>query len=258
MARQKSQPTSAKVHRRTAGQGDAGTLFIVGTPIGSPDDLTIRARTILGQVSIVAAENPLVTQSLLAHHGIRATVTSYERGQEDKLAVLIDRLQSGHDVALVSDAGMPVIYDPGRLLVAAAQAAQCRVTVIPGPSAVTAAAALSGYAGDRILFIGRLPRARQHLDRLFTTLKGEAGTTILFAQRPELTRALQCMQRILPHRAMTVAVNMTRDDERLWYGCAASLLKDVRGLPANVEITLALSGAREKLQNNQARRMITR
>src|SRR5689334_24062654 len=146
MGRQKSQQTSRKVSRSKADGRHTGTLFIVGTPIGSPDDLTLRARTILAKVSIVAAETPLATRALLDHHGIAATITAYGGGHEEKIEVLLDRLEAGHDIALVSDSGMPVIYDPGRLLIAAARAAGYSVTVIPGPSALTAAAALSGFS----------------------------------------------------------------------------------------------------------------
>src|SRR5689334_5744591 len=144
MGRQKSQQTSCKVTGSVDGRRRIGTLFIVGMPIGSPDDLTLRARAILGQVSVVAAETPLATRALLDHHGIDATITGYQ-ADEEKIAVLLDRLERGYDIALVSDSGMPVIYDPGRLLIAAARAAGHPVTVVPGPSALTAAVALSGY-----------------------------------------------------------------------------------------------------------------
>jgi 16S rRNA (cytidine1402-2'-O)-methyltransferase len=163
MGRQKSQQTSRKAvgsaHRRSR----PGTLFIVGTPIGSPEDLTLRAKTILGQVSIVAAETPAATRALLDHHGIAATITGYQ-GDNEKIAVLLDRMDAGHDVALVSDSGMPVIYDPGHRLIAAARAAGHTVTLVPGPSALTAAAALSGFGADRLVFVGRLPRSGRQLD----------------------------------------------------------------------------------------------
>jgi 16S rRNA (cytidine1402-2'-O)-methyltransferase len=244
MGRQKSQPTSANAQRATANSRGAGTLYIVGTAIGCPDDLSIRARTILGRVSIVAAETPAATQALLAHHEITATITSYGRGDAEKVAVLLDRLRAGHDIALVSDSGMPVIYDPGRRLIAGARASGCRVTVVPGPSAVVAAAALSGYAADRLLFVGHLPQSDRRLDQLFATLEREAGTTILFIQRPMLPRVLRSIDRILPKRAMTLAVNMTRTDERLYQGRAKALIEEIRTLPKDVEVTVALPGLR--------------
>ena len=246
MARQKSQPTA----RKAQGTGDPsqppGTLFIVGTPIGFPDDLTIRARTILKQAFVVAAETPLATQALLAHHGISTTITSYGPGQyEEKIAVLLHHLKEGHDVALVSDSGMPVIYDPGRLLIAAAQQAGLPVSVIPGPSAVTAAVALSGYSGDRIVFDGRLPRTRRPLDIFFAKLKKEIGTAVMFASPDSIQTILKSLARVLPDRAVTLAVNMTTAGEKIYRGCGRALLKQVGSIPSHSEVTVVLSGVQE-------------
>src|SRR4030095_4103647 len=96
-------------------------------------------------------------------------------------AILLDRLAAGHEIALVSDSGMPVIYDPRRRVISAARAARSPVMVMPGPSALTAAAALSGESADRLLFLGRLPQSAQRLDRLFRELRREVGTTVMFA-----------------------------------------------------------------------------
>ena len=105
---------------------------------------------------------------------------------------------------------MPVIYDPGRLLITAARNAGYPVTVVPGASAVTAAAALSGYSGDRLIFLGRLPRTRPQLDQLCSTLKRETATIIMFVHPPTLPHILNSIGRVLPNRAVTLAVNMTR------------------------------------------------
>ena len=246
MARQKSQQTSRKASDSPNSRRRSGTLFIVGTPIGSLDDLTIRARAVLGEVSIVAAENPLVTQALLAKHRISATITSYGRRDENKIAILLDRLKAGHDIALVSDCGMPVIYDPGRLLITAARDAGYPVTVVPGPSAVTAAAALSGYSGDRLLFLGRVPRTRPRLDQLCSTLKRESATAIMFVHPPILPHILNSIRRVLPNRAVTLAVNITKKDERVCQGSATSLLEIARSLPQDAELTLVLAGVRKR------------
>jgi 16S rRNA (cytidine1402-2'-O)-methyltransferase len=251
MARQKSQPTGRKPRAEGHHSQPVGTLYVVGTPIGFPDDLTIRARTILTQVSIIAAETPLATQSLLAHHGITATITSYgSRQYEEKIAVLIHHLKEGHDVALVSDSGMPVIYDPGRLLITAAQQAGFAVSVIPGPSALTAAVALSGYSGDRIIFDGRLPRARRLLDVFFTKLKKETGTTVMFASTRSLRPILKSLAQVLPDRLVTVAVNMTRTGERTYHGCGRTLLKQIHLIASQSEVTVVLSG----VQKNEIRK----
>lgn len=255
MARQKSQPTPRKRQGARGLRHRTGTLYIVGTPIGSPDDLTIRACIILRQVSIVAAETPLATQALLAHHGISATITSYGPGQyEEKIAVLLHQLSEGHDVALVSDSGMPVIYDPGRLLIAAAQKAGHSVTVIPGPSALTAAVALSGYSGDRIVFDGRLPQNNRLLDRFFAGLKQETGTTVMFASPRSLPPILNSLDRVLPVRQVTIAVNMTKVDETTYQGSAKTLLKQVHSLPQEAEITVVLSGLQRNKRNRRMKR----
>jgi len=255
MARQKSQPTPRKPPDVTAIRRDVGTLFIVGMPIGSPDDLTIRARAILAQVSIVAAETPLATQALLAHHGISARITRYGPDQyEDKIAVLIDQLKAGHDVALVSDSGMPVIYDPGRLLIAAAHTSGCPVTILPGPSALTAAVAISGYGGDRIIFHGRLPQTDRGLDRFFAALKRDTATTVMFASRRALSRILKSLGRVFPDRSVTLAVNMTKEGEGLYQGCATFLFKQVRSIPGDSEVTIVLAGMQEHETRQRLRR----
>lgn len=245
MGRQKSQQTSRKPVGSDLSWRRAGTLFIVGTPIGSPDDLTLRARTILGRVSVIAAETPLATRALLEHHGIAATVTGY-RADEEKIAVLLDRLHRGDDIALVSDSGMPAIYDPGRLLVAAAHAAGHTVSVVPGPSALTAAAALSGFPADRLSFLGKLPRSRRQLDRLFAALSHEVGTAVMFAPPSALSGILECIARILPNRPVALAVNMTKAGEELLQGKASELVQRARSLPSDSEVTLVLSGARNR------------
>ena len=245
MGHQKSQQRSRKPSSSEKSRRQTGTLFIVGTPIGCPDDLTLRARTILGQVAIVASETPLDTRALLDYHGIAATITGYGRGDEEKIAILLDRLNAGHDIALVSDSGMPVIYDPGRLLIAAARASGHRVTVVPGPSAVTAAAALSGESADRLLFIGRLPRSVRQLDQFFREITCEAGITVMFAPPSVLLRILERIRHILPDRTITLAVNITKAGEQLYQGKAGDLLEHAPAIPKDSEVTLVLSGARK-------------
>jgi 16S rRNA (cytidine1402-2'-O)-methyltransferase len=244
MGRQKSQQSyhnASGSHNRT----QPGTLFIVGMPIGCPDDLTLRARTILGRVSIVVSETPLATRAVLNYHGITATIAGYRRGDPEHIAVLVDRLNAGNDLALVCDSGMPVIYDPGRLLIAAARTSGHRVTVVPGPSALTAAAALSGESADRMLFVGRLPRSGQGLTRLMRELRREVGTTVIFAPSSALLRILERIRRILPDRNVTLAINMTTPDERLYQGDARSLLNQAHEFSKDTEVTLVLSGARK-------------
>ena len=247
MARQKSQPTSHKSRGLSDLDPRSGTLYIVGVPIGTPDDLTIRARKILRRVSVIAAETPLATQALLSHHGINARLTSYGPKQyEEKIPVLLAQLAAGRDVALVSDNGMPVIYDPGRLLIEAVHAAGYRVSIVPGPSALTAAVAWSGYSGDHIISHGRLPQGDRLLSRFFAALKLETATTVLFVSPHVLPRILSCVSRVLPQRPLTLAVDMTQHNERLYRGRAGSLLQQIRVLPKDSRVTMVLRGTERK------------
>jgi len=138
-----------------------GTLYIVGTPIGNLEDITFRALRILREVALIAAEDTRVTGKLLAHFEIHTRQMSYHRhsgpGRE---AQVLEVLRGGQDVALVSDAGMPGISDPGQALIAACVAAGIPVAPAPGPSAVITALAVSGFNTDRFRFLGFLPRAR--------------------------------------------------------------------------------------------------
>lgn len=261
MARQRSQQTYRDPHDPVDRRRRAGTLFIVGTPIGSPDDLTIRALTILRGVSIIAAEAPRATQALLARHGISATITGYgPRNCEEKIAVLLHHLREGQNIAFVSDSGMPVVYDPGRLLIAAAHEGGYPVTIVPGPSALTAAVALSGYSGDRILFEGRLPGTSRLLDEFFRQFRRETRTTVFFVSSRSLRLALRSLTRILPARQLTIAIDMTRKSERMFRGTPASLLELIRSLPQDAEVTVVMSGERpqRRVKNlKRAKRVVT-
>ncbi|HLZ33663.1 MAG TPA: SAM-dependent methyltransferase [Nitrospira sp.] len=254
MGRQKSQQ-SYRESLDVADRRRIGTLYIVGTPIGSPDDLTIRALTILRHVSIVAAETPRATQALLTHHGVSATITSYGPGNcEEKIAVLLHRLHRGQDIAFVSDSGMPVIYDPGRLLIEAAHEAGIPVTVIPGPSALTAAVALSGYSGDRIAFEGRLPGTRPLLDKFFAQFRQETRTMVFLVSPRSLLLVLRSLAHILPARQLTLAIDMTRKHERSYRGNPALLLEQVHSVPRDAELTMVMSGKRSLRQAQPPRR----
>ena len=146
MRREQSQQSIRAERDRQQAKEAVGQLFLVGVPIGHPDDITIRALGVLSQVDLVATEDPLTTQTLLRHHNLSVQLTSYGPTKiKEKVAVLIDRLRQGASVALVSDCGSPVISDPGSLLVAAAHKHNIPVRSLPGPSAVTAAIAASGF-----------------------------------------------------------------------------------------------------------------
>ncbi|BFU97158.1 MAG: putative Methyltransferase [Nitrospira sp.] len=240
-----------------------GTLYVVGTPIGDPDDITIRALRILRTVPIIAAEDPRSTQALLAYHGITGgisgTVTSYGPGNlEEKISLLLDRLWSGEDVALVSDSGMPVIQDPGSRLIAAARQAEIPVTSVPGPSALTAAAALSGFSADCLVFEGHPPRSRQRLRSFLRQRCGDRSTAIFFVEERAVTAILETLAAVLPTRMIVLAQNLTMEDERIQRGTAPSLLKlrvRLRKEGGGTKTTVVVAGAMTAKQSSDRRKV---
>ena len=226
-----------------------GTLYVISTPIGNPDDITLRALATLRRVAVIASEDPRVTQALLAHHGITATVTSYgPLNRHEKILVLLHRLKQGEDVALVSDNGTPVIYDPGSLLVAAAHQAGIPVKAIPGPSTITAATAISGFSGDAIIFEGRLPSTSRRLAQFLSQLRKERRTLVFYLDPRALTGLLKILTQILPTRQVAIAMNLTTREERLSRGKPGTLFDQIGPVPKNTAVTVVIEGYRAKAQ----------
>ncbi len=222
-----------------------GTLFVVGVPIGHPDDLTIRALATLRHIDLIAAKNPSATEALLAHHGIRAIITTYDRNNAaEKAAILLDRLKQGARIALVSDCGMPVVYDPGRLLVTAAAKANIPVEVIPGTSAVVAAAALAGMDGNAFVFEGRWTGGTGALTRRLQSFRSEARTMIFFPPASTLRQLLTLLLRTLGNRQVVVAIDLTRETERIVRGRVQQLLANKPFHKNSSHVALVVEGAR--------------
>ncbi|MGH7208681.1 MAG: 16S rRNA (cytidine(1402)-2'-O)-methyltransferase [Nitrospiraceae bacterium] len=222
-----------------------GTLYIVSTPIGNLDDITLRAVRILKQVAIVAAEDPRCTQALFAHHAITTLLTSYHNlNKEDKTPVLIRRLEEGQSVALVSDAGTPVISDPGAFLVAQAVASGIRVVPVPGPSAVLAALSASGLAGEAFVFLGSLPRQAGPRGRLLFQMRAEHRTLVLFESPGRLRTTLREILAVLGNRRMALAQDLTKSGETIVRGTAEELLRRPASRSGRGEITLVVAGSR--------------
>ncbi len=221
----------------------SGTLFLVGVPIGHPDDLSLRAAEVLKQVAVVAATTPLSTERLLAHHGIRQTVTSYgPHHLTEKIAVLLQRLKQGQDVALVSDCGMPGIYHPGERFVAAALDADLPVKIIPGPSALTAAVTCSGYSVNALIFEGHPPDHQPALLRFLARFKDEQRTAAFFLTRASVAMVLAGMVQVLPTRQVTLCVDLTLPGETVLRGRPHRVLRQVQSLSSDVRLTLVLRG----------------
>jgi 16S rRNA (cytidine1402-2'-O)-methyltransferase len=245
MARDGSQPNDHEMKSQTATSAPRGILYVVSTPIGHPNDITLRALTVLRQATIVASEDPRATQALLAHHGIATTITSYgSANRHEKMLILLDRLMEGEDIALVSDNGTPVIYDPGCLFVAAAHRAGIPVKTVPGPSTITAATAISGFPGDAILFDGHLPSANHRLTQHLVTLRKEPRTLVFYVERKTLGRLLKTLAQVLPTRQMAIATDLTTDKERVSRGQAHELLDQIGSIPKESAVTVVIEGHR--------------
>ncbi|MBI4400165.1 MAG: 16S rRNA (cytidine(1402)-2'-O)-methyltransferase [Nitrospirae bacterium] len=221
----------------------AGLLYIVSVPIGNAEDITLRALRILKEVTVVAAEDTQRTKALFEHHAIDTPLTSYHTlNKEEKAPVLIRRLQEGHSVALVSDAGTPVISDPGYFLVRRALASGIRVVPVPGPSAVLAALPASGLPCDAFVFLGMLPRTGDSRRRLLETVRSEPRTLVLFESPGRLPSTLKELHAVLGHRQIVLARELTKPGEEFIRGIPIEVLKTTAVRPLSGDITLLVEG----------------
>lgn len=218
-----------------------GTLYVVGTPIGNLEDMTLRAARVLGEAALVAAEDTRVTRRLLNHLGIRASMVSCnEHNWAARLPVLLKALEEA-DAALVTDAGMPCISDPGAGIVRAVSEAGYRVEVVPGPSAVTTALAASGLSAGAFSFLGFLPRRRRQRQDKLKQVDG-LGETLIFFEAPHRMRAtLADLLAVLGDRQMAVCRELTKLHEEVRRGSVSEML-DHFGEPRG-EFVLVVEGA---------------
>lgn len=242
MARERSQQITDSERRLTGRTGLAGTLFVVGVPIGNPEDITLRALRVLREADLIASETPLATRALLAQHEIETPVTSYgPRHLKEKIGVLLHRLERGTNVALVSDCGTPVVSDPGCLLVAGAHARRIPVRSVPGPSALTAAVAVSGASGDTLLCCS-LPDTRTAIRRCVRGLLDRPETIVAFCTPASLGIGLECIAGKTPRRRVVIACDVTTERERIVGGTAQRLRANWRTADALTLVTLILPG----------------
>ncbi len=194
----------------------SGTLYVVATPIGNLEDITFRAVRILREVAVIAAEDTRRTARLLQHYSISTPTTSlHEHNERTRSTAIVKRLQGGESVALVSDAGTPVVSDPGAWLVAAAHKAAVPVVPIPGPSAVIAALSASGLTAEQLLFVGFPPSRAGARKRWFAALKDESRL-IAFYEAPHRIRAsLEDLLEQLGDRLIAVGRELTKAHEEL-------------------------------------------
>ena len=225
----------------------SGRLDVIASPIGNVEDLSPRARAALAGADLVAAEDTRRTGSLLAAIGVsRPLVSLHEHNEEARVAELVARLSAGAVVALVSDAGTPLISDPGFALVRAAAAAGISIRPIPGPSAVTAALSVAGLATDRFAFEGFLPARAGERRKALEALAGEARTLVFFEAPHRIVETLDDMGRTLGGaRRALLARELTKTHETLYRGTLAELAAQAAREPnlARGEITLVVEGA---------------
>lgn len=241
------------------------TLYIVATPIGNLRDITLRALRVLGEVSLIAAEDTRTTRKLLSHYDIDTPCTSYhDHNRVSKLPVILEALSQG-DVALVSDAGTPAISDPGAELTAAAQDAGHTVVPIPGPSALTAALSVAGIDTDQFIYLGFLPRRGGQRRKLFESLIGEHRAWVAFEAPHRFTATLTDIHEKLGDRQVVVCRELTKLHEEVFRGTVTDALEHfteprgeftliVRGTNAAPELDDALiEQARDILRHESAR-----
>ncbi|NWF92881.1 MAG: 16S rRNA (cytidine(1402)-2'-O)-methyltransferase [Syntrophaceae bacterium] len=230
-------------------RSDRGILYIVSTPIGNLEDITLRALRILKEVDLIAAEDTRHTGLLLSHFGIEKPLTSYFEGNElKKKWFILARLKQGDRIALVSDAGTPGISDPGFRLIKAAIENQIPVVPIPGPSALTAALSVSGLPTDAFLFKGFLPHKSKKRRELLKGLE-EAKETLIFYESPHrITETLKDIAEILGDREMVLTRELTKVYEEIFRGKVSQVQDQISKRALKGEITLVVSGKTRKFR----------
>jgi 16S rRNA (cytidine1402-2'-O)-methyltransferase len=225
-----------------------GTLFVVATPLGNLEDLTLRARRVLGEVALVACEDTRRTGTLLRAHAIATPTTSYfEHNERWKGDRILEALREGRSVALVSDAGTPGISDPGYRLVREARAASLPVVPVPGASAAIAALSVSGLPTDRFLFVGFLPPRAGARRRALEEVAGERATLVLYESPVRVLDALAEMAQTLGDREAFLCREATKLHEEYARGRLSELRARLAARDAiRGEIVLVVAGAAER------------
>ena len=220
------------------------TLYIVATPIGNMEDISLRALRILSQVSLIAAEDTRKTRRLLAAYGIKTKLTSYhEHNTKTKLPYLLQRLQA-QDVALVSEAGMPGISDPGYELVVAAIEQGIPIVPIPGASVLVTALAVSGLPSNQFIYLGFLPRRKGQRERLLKQIAKEGRTILAFEAPHRLLSTLEDILAVLGDRRLALCRELTKIHEEVFRGTVSQAIAhfaEPRG-----EFTLVIEGKGQK------------
>ena len=218
-----------------------GKLFVVATPIGNIKDITLRALETLKEVDLILCEDTRRTRPLLSHYGISNELLSYnEHNERERIPFVVEMLEQGHDVALVSDAGTPGISDPGYRLVREARLRGFEVLSIPGPSAIIAALSISGLPTDRFVFEGFLPRKKSRRLKRLEFLKKEDRTIIIYESVHRIERTLHEILEIMGDREVALCRELTKVHEEVKFGMLSKIIK--KGFTAKGEFVIVLRG----------------
>jgi len=233
-----------------------GTLYLVATPIGNLEDITLRALRTLKECDVVAAEDTRRTGQLLKHFGISRPLLSYFQFNEAKRSEqIIERLGRGEKVALVTDAGSPGISDPGERVVRAAIAAGFRVEPVPGPSALIAALTASGLATEEFHFIGFLPHKSGQRRKKLAELSGFAGTLILYESPYRIEKLLAELKEVFPERELVLGRELTKKFEQFLRGSPAQLMEIAAKRSLKGEFVVMVAGGTESREDGKEQAM---
>jgi len=219
-------------------------LYVVATPIGNLKDLSERAKEILSEADVIAAEDTRVTKKLFTLLGLSSKklfITYEDHSEQDKFQQIIDLINEGKSVALVSDAGSPLISDPGYKLVRECRKQDIYVTTIPGACAVISALQLSGLPTNRFIFAGFIPNKDKARTDLFTELKSINTTLVLYETALRLEKSLEALQKIMPDREVAVVREITKMYEETIFGTITDVLEKLKANPVKGEIVLVIA-----------------
>ena len=224
----------------------AGVLYVVATPIGNLEDITLRALRILKEVDLIAAEDTRRTRKLLTHYGISTSLTSYyDQIEASKAPLLIEQLKVGKTIALVTDAGTAGISDPGYRLVSSAWESGIKVVPIPGPSALTALLSCAGLPTDRFAFEGFLPAKKGRRVKALEKLKNEERTLVFFEPAPRLIACLEDIRSVFGDREAAIGRELTKIYEEILRGKLSELIGSLQEREVRGEVTLLVAGQKE-------------
>ncbi len=224
-----------------------GTLYLCATPIGNLEDMTFRALRILKEVDLIAAEDTRNSIKLLNHFEIRTPMTSYhEYNKIEKGKKLVERLQNGDDIALITDAGTPGISDPGEELAAMCHEAGIPVTAVPGPAACVTALTISGLPARRFAFEAFLPTDKKERQDILNELKEETRTIVLYEAPHRLVKTLEVLLETLGDRRMSLCRELTKKHEEVFQTTLKAAFEQYREQPPKGECVLVLQGRDRK------------